>query len=362
MKPLLRGIALLAFLTGCGPEFVDDLPSLEDGPESMGVDSSQLTTAQAKGAELFFKGTFGGNGRTCATCHSGSDGTIGPAEVQARFQANPKDPLFRSIDSDDGVGSAYSRLKRDATIRVTLPLPANIALAGSRARTVTVNRGVPTTFNTPALDPVLMADGRAPTLQAQALDAIHAHAQNKVEPTATQLNQIAAFEKILFTNSKLALFANGGAAPTLPAGSTASEKRGRAFFNPDGACGQCHTGPMMNIDAFEGSHFSTAFVSEFNPGNQPLQTFVISTPDGGSFTMEAPDLGRALITGNPNDIGIYKIPQLWGIKTTAPYFHDNSAKTLQAVVDHYAFAFEIVGFGTLTDQDKADIVAYMKLL
>jgi cytochrome c peroxidase len=361
MKPLFRGIAILALLTGCGPDQLTDLSIGEDSPDAIGVDSSKLTSAEAKGAELFFKGTFGGNGRTCATCHSGTDGTINPAEVVARFKANPKDSLFRSIDSDDGVGSAYSRLKADATIRVTLPLPANISIAGSSARRVTLNRGVPTTFNTPALDPVLMADGRAPTLEAQALDAIHSHAQNKTEPTATQLQQIAAFEKVLFTNSKLAAFAYGGAAPVLPAGSTASEQRGRAFFEPFGLCGSCHTGPMLNTDVFAGSRFSTAFVSELNLGGQPVHSFVIQTPDG-PFTLESPDLGRALITGNPADIGQYKIPQLWGVKATAPYFHDNSAKTLADVVNQYGIMFDIIGLPHMTDQDKADIVAYMKLL
>jgi cytochrome c peroxidase len=55
----------------------------------------------------------------------------------------------------------------------------------------------------------------------------------------------------------------------------------------------------------------------------------------------------------------FKIPSLWGVHATAPYFHDNSANTLEEVVDHYAdFAFA----GVLSDQDKTDIVAYLKLL
>jgi cytochrome c peroxidase len=43
----------------------------------------------------------------------------------------------------------------------------------------------------------------------------------------------------------------------------------------------------------------------------------------------APDPGRALITGDPNDLLNFKIATLWGIKDTAPYFHDNSARTLE---------------------------------
>ena len=60
----------------------------------------------------------------------------------------------------------------------------------------------------------------------------------------------------------------------------------------------------------------------------------------------------------------FKIPQLRGVRRTAPYFHDNSSKTLEAVADHYARFFALVtgGFITLTPQDQADIVAFMKLL
>ena len=69
---------------------------------------------------------------------------------------------------------------------------------------VTVFRGIPSTLNTPALDPVLLHDGRAPTLQEQALGAIHDHYQNTVEPTTAQLDAIAEFQR---TDPQLLLLA-----------------------------------------------------------------------------------------------------------------------------------------------------------
>jgi cytochrome c peroxidase len=48
------------------------------------------------------------------------------------------------------------------------------------------------------------------------------------------------------------------------------------------------------------------------------------------------DPGRALISGNPYDFESFKIPQLRGIKYTAPYFHDCSAPDLQTMVDFYS--------------------------
>ena len=51
-----------------------------------------------------------------------------------------------------------------------------------------------------------------------------------------------------------------------------------------------------------------------------------------------------------------------GIRDTGPYFHDNSAKTLEDVLNHYDFFFNAIGVIDLSQQDKKDIVAFMKLL
>ncbi len=64
-----------------------------------------------------------------------------------------------------------------------------------------------------------------------------------------------------------------------------------------------------------------------------------------------------------SDLNSFKIPILWGVKNTAPYFHDNSAKTLADVAAHYArFFLTLPDPVILTPQDQADIVAYLKLL
>jgi cytochrome c peroxidase len=52
------------------------------------------------------------------------------------------------------------------------------------------------------------------------------------------------------------------------------------------------------------------------------------------------------------------------VKKTAPYFHDNSAKTLEEVAAFYTnlFATNPDFPVQLTARDQADMVAYMKLL
>jgi cytochrome c peroxidase len=77
---------------------------------------------------------------------------------------------------------------------------------------------------------------------------------------------------------------------------------------------------------------------------------------GQSFKVT--DLGRALITGKCADVGKVKGPILHGLAARAPYFHNGSAATLTDVVNFYDQRFSI-GF---TDQEKADVVAFLKAL
>jgi cytochrome c peroxidase len=344
------------------------------------------------GKHLFEKETFGGNGRTCRTCHSRETGTVSPDDAQARFVLDPKDPLFLADGSDDGAGNGVTRMLIDATILMRVPLAANVSIVGSQARTVTLRRGIPTTLNTPALDPVLMYDGRQPNLQAQALGAIGDHANATKTPTAAELDRIAQFEltDTFFSSDPLKAFARTGVAPALPAGTNDSERRGRRFFedvplgpgdSKQGICAICHSGPMLNeTNQFipgppfgRGGRFQSILVSEFNTANNPVITFSFRNTDGTFTEIASPDPGRALITGNaldPQSLNAFKIPTLWGVARTAPYFHDNSAKTLEDVMRHYQAFFATISDPAvdgddpiiLTQQDMSDIIAFMQLL
>lgn len=354
--------------------------------EAHGDDWESLFFNLSTPRRLFEKETFGGNGRTCVTCHSRDTGTVSPADAQARFARNPHDPLFLGDGSDDGQGGGAQRMLSQATVLVRVPLHPNVSLASDpSARSVVVRRGVPTTLNTPSLDPVLMFDGRHGSLETQAAGAIVDHAQGTRRPTAKQLEQIAVFQRTpqFFTSFPLFQFAWTGYAPPLPAGRTAAEKRGRTFFedvrpNPAnlkvGSCAACHSGPMLNetndfipVAPFRrGGRFQTIAVSELNAAANPVHDFVFKNHDGTTTTIASPDPGRALITGELgfDNVNAFKIPSLWGVERTAPYFHDNSAATLQDVMRHYRTFFAIVSNGTLdlTEQDQADIIAFMKLL
>ena len=207
------------------------------------------------GRHLFERETFGGNGRTCLTCHSRETGTVSPQDALRRYARNPRDPLFMADGSDDGQGHGATRMLERATVLVRIPLPANVSLADEpSARSVVLPRAIPSTLNTPALEPVLMQDGRQPDLVSQARGAIFDHAQARRTPRQRELELIAAFQHTptFFSSPTMLAYAFAGIQPKLPAGKTPEEVRGRRFFADaplggdfkSGICAHCHSGPM----------------------------------------------------------------------------------------------------------------------
>ena len=127
---------------------------------------------------------------------------------------------------------------------------------------------------------------------------------------------------------------------------------------------------FFGVPVVTGSRFQNVLVSLFNQANNPVREFIFNEGTANEAHVVSPDPGRALITGLANapgtlgDVDAFKISQLRGIRHTAPYFHDNSATTLEDVAAHYTrfFSFVTGGFIALTPQDEADMVAFMKLL
>ena len=79
--------------------------------------------------------------------------------------------------------------------------------------------------------------------------------------------------------------------------------------------------------------------------------------------------GRFAVTKDPRDWGAFKTPTLREIEHTAPYMHDGSLKTLEEVVEFYDKGGdpnknldENIKPLHLTDQEKKDLVAFLKAL
>lgn len=137
-----------------------------------------------------------------------------------------------------------------------------------------------------------------------------------------------------------------------------SEERGRILYEteynpffPDDSgadCAHCHGGANFENDQYM---------------NNGLDT------DAGMM-----DIGREEVTLNVNDKGKFKVPSLRNIALTAPYMHDGRFQTLEEVIDHYNVGIQESStvdptvLNTkdtgllLTDQDKTDLINFLKTL
>lgn len=139
---------------------------------------------------------------------------------------------------------------------------------------------------------------------------------------------------------------------------TESEERGRLLFfkgydssNPSNSganCVQCHGGPN-----FENGRYMN---------------------NGLDLEKNFKDIGREKVTKNAFDKARFKVTSLRNIEVTAPYMHDGRFSTLEEVVEHYNS--KVVLSSTLnltlasisnkglqlTEQDKKDLVAFLKTL
>ena len=119
---------------------------------------------------------------------------------------------------------------------------------------------------------------------------------------------IAEFEKSLLTpNARFDRFLRGEATAI-----TAAEQAGYAKFKSYG-CTSCHQGVNVGGNMFETMGAVEEYFSQ-----------------RGNVTKE--DYGRFNVTGKEDDRYMFKVPSLRNVALTAPYFHDGSAKTLEAAV------------------------------
>jgi cytochrome c peroxidase len=121
-----------------------------------------------------------------------------------------------------------------------------------------------------------------------------------------------------------------------------SEKRGiNIFFGENGECFHCHQGFNFTDNSFRNN----------------------------GLYMQYADSGRARITQLPSDIGKFKVPSLRNVEKTAPYMHDGSKATLEAVIDHYVSGgfkhpnkSPVIQPLKLSDQEKQDLLSFLKTL
>lgn len=219
-----------------------------------------------------------------------------------------------------------------------------------------------------AYAPTLFWDGRAPSLEEQAMAAFLSPVEMAADTfvvaaylrrhyadrwlrvfgdtTVTMMRAmqaIASFERTLISaDSRYDRFLRGDTTAL-----TATERRGmRLFFSDRTMCGECHGGPLLTDNKF---HNIGLFFHYF-------------------------DKGRYDVTGDLDDEALFRTPTLRNVALSAPYMATGDADpgilmTLEQVVDHYndggkpfATKDKRVRKLGLSNQEKQDLVEFMKAL
>jgi cytochrome c peroxidase len=151
---------------------------------------------------------------------------------------------------------------------------------------------------------------------------------------------IASFQRtILSGNSPADQFDVGGDQEAL----TEDAQRGLTLFRGKARCTRCHSG--------------------FNFSDEKFHNI------GIGWDTNTVDLGRFMVTKNPEDIGAFKTPTLREISRTAPYMHDGRFASLDDVVNFYNqggiknphLDNTIIPL-ELTAEEKRDLVAFLRSL
>ena len=121
------------------------------------------------------------------------------------------------------------------------------------------------------------------------------------------------YDRLLFEDDRTAL--SEGAARGM-----------RLFFSEELGCSGCHGGLNLSGDM--------AVAGEPRPAAEHHNTALYNLDGAGAYPEEDP--GLAELTGEAADMGRFRAPTLRNITLTAPYMHDGSLPTLEAVIDHYA--------------------------
>lgn len=222
-------------------------------------------------------------------------------------------------------------------------------------------------FNLP-WSPSFFWDGRAPTLEDQALQpvrdsvemgedwshvaaklarhpeypALFARAFGPDQPIdSTRVVQaIAQFERtIVSADSRYDRWLAGEIE------FTPEEERGFLLFHTEQAdCFHCHVPPLFTDNQFHNN----------------------------GLDLDPPDAGLAALTGGRLDHGKFKTPTLRNIEYTAPYMHDGRLQTLEEVVEHYDSGFHRIRLTDplllirpsldLSPADKQALIAFLQSL
>jgi hypothetical protein len=303
----------------------------------------------ARGAQLFFNETFGGNGRTCGTCHRAERSlTIDPDFIATLPQS---DPLFVAETNP-----ALAKLENPQLLRSRSLILENLD-GFDDPKHKFVQRGVPHTLSLGLTNGIGAFFGGPPdhrlgwsgdgapgrgTLHEFSFGAIMQHFTKTLArkpgvdfriPTQEELDALEAFQLFVGRQAPVDF---SSMFPTDPHASNGSS----LFFNT--GCTGCHS-DLFGFPDFSNPNFDTG-VANLTP----------DLPADDGF-------------GTPGD-RTFNVPPLVEAADTPPFFHNNAMPTIEDAVGFYfsptfqqsPSSFFI--FQQLSSAQQADIAAFLRVV
>lgn len=322
--------------------------------EITGLERSPLTRAKIElGRQLFFDPRLSSNGSvSCATCHDPELGFAADTTVSFGIDQQPgtrNSPVtFNRLLGGPQFWDGRAASLEDQAIG---PITSAVEMGNSHqacTECLTNISGYRLQFERIFPDGVTIENvGRAIASFERVL---------VTGPSAwDHYDRLASFEKVFADDLEfldeleqddpelfeeyMALRKASAAKPMSPAAIRGSQ----LFFSDQTNCSACHNGANFTDDLYHNI--------------------------GIGMQADKPDWGRYAVTQADSDRGAFKTPTLRNVAQTGPYMHDGSLKTLAEVVAWYDqgghenawLDAEIEPLG-LTDQEQADLVAFLKSL
>ncbi len=302
------------------------------------------------GRVLFYDKKLSGNGTvSCASCHQAEHGFSDPNILSEGFDGGlTRRHSMGIVNARFYAGGQFFWDERAETLeeQVLMPFQDEIEMGLTLSQLVQIVNDqtyYPTLFND-AFGDETVTTGRISKVLAQFVRSLISVTSKYDQARAEVSSPVVGFPSF-----------------------TSEENQGKQLFN---APRQLTNGVIGNC---VGCHQTEAFVGPFPVTNFPLTTF--ATTNGLDVT-STNDLGVNEATGNPNDIGKFKVPSLKNIAIRPPFMHDGRFATLEEVIDHYSNGIQNhsslirplvndngeVGQFNFTQEEKDAIIAFLNTL
>lgn len=327
-----------------------------------------------EGGDLFFRGLFGGNGRTCATCHRVANNQGLDLDFISTLPATDKLFVAELPVSQGGVpGLERPALMRghalilenvdgleNPTVKFTMRgVPHSLSLATSIQ--------APTDDNRPAVQRTGWSGDGAPdtgALRLFPIGAVRQHFPKRLDrvagvdfvfPTDAELDKMEAFMLASGRLNELNLSKVSLANAAAQAGKI-------RFLDADARCNGCHANAGANVSTGVNRNFDTGV----EQAPDPSQATEPHPLDGG-FGIAPRDCNGDGINDCFGD-GSFNTTPLIEAADTEPFFHNNNAATIEDAVAFFttaAFAQSPAGGGVpipLSATDVANIGKFLRVL